>query len=95
MIATGIMSRKTKLGWDRFGWQATSDPAENSVPAVRSCTRRSSRAPARTPSSLSSNPLCGGAKPSMNDRISRWRSSMPRKRGTPPNPWRSKWVSSR
>src|SRR6266700_2518770 len=45
MIATGIMSRKMKLGWDRFGWQATSEPAANSVPWVRSCTARTSRAP--------------------------------------------------
>jgi len=36
MIATGIKSRNTKFGCERFGRQATSEPAANRVPAVRS-----------------------------------------------------------
>lgn len=78
----GTVPRKMKLGWDRFRWQATSDPAENPVPSVRSRTWRTSRAPARTASSLSSNPLCGGVKPSMKDKISRPRGRARRCPGT-------------
>ena len=52
-------------GSRRWVMQATSEPAANSEPAVRSCTRRTRRAPTATASRLRRKPLCGSVVPSM------------------------------